>query len=136
MAGPIRIIALLGLVACLSAHATCTLPDQGDRVFYGGQRDETALSWSLVCAHPTKPRVIRKTRASENAPDAGEMRLDAMDKEGVALILSRELANTRAELEKARRHEDRDSLQMKAHIHRLEGDMAALQAELSRAQKR
>lgn len=136
MAGPIRIIALVGVVTSMSAHATCTLPDQGDRVFYGGQRDEAALSWSLVCAHTTKPQVIRKTKASENAQNAGEMRLDAMDKEGVTLILSRELANTRAELEKARLHENRDSLQMKAHIHRLEGDMAALQAELSRAQKR
>ena len=137
MAGrPILFIALMGLAACWPARATCTLPDQGGRVLYGGQRDESALSWSLVCAHSAKPQLVRKAKAPSVPPKSGEMQIDVMDKKGVALILSRELASARAELEKARRHEDGDTLQAKDHIHRLEADIVALQAELSRVQNR
>ena len=63
------------------------------------------------------------------------MRLDAMDKEGVILILCLEFAITEAELPKTLRLEGGDPKQTKERIHRLGGDIAALQAELVRAGK-
>ena len=59
-----------------------------------------------------------------------------MDNDGVRLILSRELVNAETELSKARLRHEGDPLEMKQKIHRLENDVAALQAELSRAQKK
>lgn len=131
-----RLFALSSMVMCFAAHASCVLPDQSSKVFYGGQRDETSPSLTMVCSHSSRLDLPKKAMASSKSGSSQAMRLDAMDKDGVILILSRELAVTEAELAKTLRHEGGDSKQTKERIHRLEGDIAALQAELVRARKK
>ena len=102
---------------------------------YGGQRDESVLASALVCAQAAEPPKVRQSKIAGKS-DRLSMRLDAMDNDGVRLILSRELVNAETELSKARLRHEGDPLEMKQKIHRLENDVAALQAELSRAQKK
>lgn len=132
----VRLLACSSWVVCFAAQATCSFPEQGSRVFYGGQREASTRSSALVCFQPSKPNLMRKPKAPEKDAGMHEMRLDAMDKAGVALILSRELSNTEAELAQARQQEGGDAQLKKDRIHRLEGDVAALRSELSRVQKR
>lgn len=132
-----RLIALAGLVVSLSANASCALPEQGGRVLYGGQRDGGAsASLALVCAPSLKAEASKIARTTASPLAAGGLKLDAMDRDGVTLILSRELASTEAELSSVRRLRGGDPEQVQRRIHRLEGDVAALQAELRRAQGR
>lgn len=136
MGAPVKLLVVLSLFAGFDAQARCSMPNEGSEVLYGGQRDEAKRSSVLVCAHPFNVNLRRKNMVPAKGAGAHEMRLAAADNGGVALILSRELVHTQAELAKARQSQGDDPLQAKQKIHRLEGDIAALQAELSRVHKR
>lgn len=130
-----RALALSNMVMCFAAHATCVQPDQSSKGLYGRQRDETSPSMTMVCSHSSRSDLPQRAKASKESGNSQAMRLDAMDKEGVILILCLEFAITEAELPKTLRLEGGDPKQTKERIHRLGGDIAALQAELVRAGK-
>jgi hypothetical protein len=131
-----KVFACCCLVCSFSTYAACTFPDQNARVIYGGQQGEREPSITLICASRSKAATVQRPQKPSSDAMPTAPRLDAMDKDGVSLILSRELANTEAELAKVRNQSGSDPKEMSLKIRRLEGDVAALQAELARAQKR
>ena len=130
---------LLAIVGAGAAHANCRGPENDRRVIYGGKPPGSEAGLKLVCAEATRsgaryPRAVEVAKVG--APVADVRRLDAMDKDGVSLILARELAQTEAELISARRQDNGQSDAMRGRIHRLEKDLEALQGEISRLHKR
>lgn len=121
------------------AHASCPIQGQEQRILYGGKPSGSDGGLRLVCpelsrANSGLERLPVVVKRSHQGPQL--LKLDSTDREGVSLILARELAQTEADLQLARRLDDGRSDAVRQRIHRLEKDMEALQSEISRLPKR
>lgn len=126
-------------VASGGAHASCPLHGQEHRILYGGKPLGSGGGLRLVCPDRSRansglerlPVVVKQAHQGSHL-----LKLDSTDREGVSFILARELAQTEADLQLARRQDDGHTDAVRQRIHRLEKDLEALQSEISRLPKR